>query len=244
MASEALDTGEAVVVYASARRDKDFSKPWEYETTPEEDLVRQAKNQRRAEGRAKRELRRYIVKNGLSRMWTLTYAEATFDRAKVIGDVNDFLQRLRLVLQCSFPAAYVIERHPGGHGLHVHIALQSRFIDWAQFGRTWGHGHVQFSDGMQVVRAQVGKRAQCRMLAKYLSKYMAKAWTDSHEPGDHRYEVAQGFAVVLSRRVFKTRQEATAWLTDRLGAPADVWWSGDSETWEGPPVWAYTWDGP
>lgn len=242
LACEAVDTGEAVIVYCPPRRDKLHAKSWEQETDELEDLERKVKNLRRADQRAVRELRRYIVKNVLTRMWTLTYVEVVTDRAKVIRDVNDFLQRLRALVGEDIPSAYVIE--PYDHGLHVHLALENRFIDWHEFGQTWGHGHVQFSDGMRSVRAQNGKRAQSRMLALYLCKYMSKAWADGHDSGDHRYEPAQGFRVQLSRRVFKTRAEARAWLCDRLGTPATEWWSGDSEAWEGPPVWAYSWDGP
>lgn len=243
LACEALGTGEAVIVYCPPRRDKLHTKPWERETDELEQLLRLAQNLRRADGRASRELRRYIVKNCLTRMWTLTYVDVVVDRAKVIRDVNDFLQRLRVLLDVDeLPSAYVIE--PFEHGLHVHLALESRFIDWHAFGQTWGHGLVQYSDGMRAVRAQRGKRAQARMLALYLCKYMSKAWAQHHSPGDHRYEVAQGFGVELARRVFKSRAEARAWLVDRLGQPATEWWSGESESWEGPPVWSFTWDGP
>jgi hypothetical protein len=157
-------------------------------------------------------------------------------------DVNDFLQRLREHLGEAFPAAYVLELHPKGHGLHVHIALQSRFIRWELLGQLWGHGHVQYSDGAVAIRNAGSKRAQSRRLAQYLTKYMAKGWADQHDAGDHRYEVTQGFQPETSRRVFYSLAAALDWLDSTDGAPATQWCSDSAEDWEGPPVWAFRYD--
>jgi hypothetical protein len=161
----------------------------------------------------------------------------------VTADVNDFLQRLRVFLGADFPAAYVIEVHPKGHGLHVHVALQSRFIDWVLLGRLWGRGHVQYSDCQAAISRVVGKRAQARALAGYLSKYMAKGFDESHELGRHRYEVTQGFSVVVARRLFRTFAAAVGFLRDVEGSAAAVSWCSDSvEDWHGPPAWWFQFD--
>ena len=122
-------------------------------------LLRLVQNDLRSARRAKKELRLFIVANVLTRMWTLTYAEEHWDRDVVIADVNDWLQRLRVYLDCTFPAAYVLELHPEGHGIHVHVAMESRFILHPEMQRLWGHGLVQYSDGNKAIKRIRGKRA-------------------------------------------------------------------------------------
>jgi hypothetical protein len=212
------------------------------ETAGSLDPEKVARNAKRASDKARSNLRRFIVANGLTRMWTPTYAKAEWDRDKVTADVNDWLQRLREYLGENFPAAYVIEEHPGGHGLHVHVALQSRFIDKDVMQSLWGHGLVQFSDGNKAVQKAKGKRAQARMLARYLCKYMAKAWADNHLAGQHRYEVTQGFGVKVTGHRFRTLVEAVRWLGREEGPASSEWSSEQIEDWHGPPCRVFTWD--
>jgi len=209
------------------------------EVSPEQAL----KNAQRADQRARKQLRLYVVANCLTRMWTLTYADRTVDRRQVVGDVNDWLQRLREHLGENFPGTYVLEFHPEGHGLHVHVALQSRFIDWRTMSALWGHGHVQYSDGNKAIKRVKGKRAKARELARYLTKYMSKGWSEGHAGGDHRYEVTQGFQPGRRRRVFFSYRSAVEWLASQesAGQPQCVWNSNDQEEWEGPPCWAFVW---
>jgi hypothetical protein len=240
LATRIVDTGEASVVYIHPSKDPVRKQK---ELTREEELLRLVRNSDRSERRAKKELRLFVVANVLTRMWTLTYAEEHWDREQVIADVNDWLQRLREHLDCSFPAAYVLELHPGGHGIHVHVALESRFILHAEMQRLWGHGLVQYSDGNKAIKRIRGKRAKARALAGYLCKYMAKGWDDLHEPGQHRYERTQGFGVGRVRRVFRTLAQALDWLDAEEGrSPVSTWHSDSSEDWNGPPCWMLTYD--
>jgi len=242
LATRNLGTGECSVVYVGLSAGKDLAPLVEEPPKVVFDPEREAANAKRANSKAAKNLRLYIVANVLTRMWTLTYATAQWDRGRVAADVNDWLQRLRKELGTDFPAAYVIEKHPGGHGLHVHVALQSRYIEWGLMGRLWGHGVVQYSDGNKWVRAAKGKREQGRRLASYLAKYMAKAWADHHLPGDHRYEVTQGFGVKRERRVFRSLARAREWLDAVEGGTPVVHWSSDSlEDWRGPPAWVFVW---
>jgi len=239
VATYTVGTGEASVVWEMVPGEKELS---EVETPPTpEDLE---KNRKRASNRARKTLRQFVVRNQLSRMWTLTFSTEWWDRAEVIAVVNDWLQRLRVELEGPFPAVYVLELHPGGHGYHVHVALQSRFIRWERMGQLWGWGNVQYSDGNKAVRRETGKREQSRLLARYLSKYMAKAWDEHHEPGDHRYEVTQGFQPDKVRRTFHTLGDAWRWLEGLdTGSMRVVWSSADVplEDYGGPPTWLVEW---
>lgn len=240
LATRLVNTGEASVVYMHPCREPDRTPK---ELSEEEELLRQIQNVKRSEQRAKKQLRLFIVANVLTRMWTLTYAGEHWDRDVVIADVNDWLQRLRVHLDRRFPAAYVLELHPEGHGIHVHVAMESRFIYHPDMQRLWGHGLVQYSDGNKAIKRIPGKRAKARALAGYLSKYMAKGWVDLHRPGQHRYERTQGFGVERVRRVFRTLGDALAWLDAEEGAaPVSGWHSDSSEDWTGPPCWVLTYD--
>lgn len=243
LATRSLKTGEATVVYLMPPKEKILELPSEDKTSVIGELERAVDNARRASTRAAKQLRLFIVANMLTRMWTLTYAEAQWDRSAVMRDVNDFQQRLRTYLGEDFPAAYVLELHPNGHGWHVHMALQSRFIRWSLLGQLWGHGVVQYSDGQKAINNCHGERAKARRLASYLTKYMAKAWAGDHEHGHHRYEVTQGFGVEKVRRVFKSLAAAVGWLNDcEGGRPGYEWASDGVEDWHGPPAWVLVYD--
>jgi len=236
------DAGESVVAFVPDPSSSGGVAPGESPWMQLPDEVRDRKNAQRASSRAAGELRRYVVANQLTRMWTLTYVDARHERRAVVGDVNDWLQRLRDYLGAPFPAAYVLERHPGGHGLHVHVALPATFIPHADMVRLWGHGHVQFSDLNRSVRAVRGRRDQARRLAAYLSKYMAKAWASEHEPGAHRYEVTVGFQVRRVVSAHRSFERALAQIEAVAGQPVSVVWASlDSEDWYGPPAWCVRW---
>jgi hypothetical protein len=240
LATRNLGTGEASIVYLLPRAEKDLRLPSEDKTGVVDSIERQADNARTASRRAVKNLRLFIVANVLTRMWTLTYKLSEVDRDVVMADVNDFLQRLRVHLGDAFPAAYVIEWNEDRQRLHVHLALQSRFIKWELLGQMWGHGLVQYSDGQKAVDQAHGKRAKARKLASYLCKYMAKAWAADHEHGQHRYEVTQGFGVEKVRRVFKSLAAALGWLNDAEGDRPEFQWCSDRvEDWHGPPAWVF-----
>jgi hypothetical protein len=179
-------------------------------------------NARRAHSRARAEVRRYCAANQLTRLWTLTYREATFDRRRVVLDVEAFCRRLRAQFG-DLPYVYVLELHPSGHGWHVHFGLPARFFAHKTMGKLWGHGFVQFAD--RTSERAMKPLGRARKLARYLAKYLVKDFQRDEAGhvyervrGEHRYEVAQHFAVVCRRRRVDTLAQA-----ERLVR----WWAGE-----------------
>lgn len=209
--------------------------------TPDEQVEIDHQNAVRALSRAKTNLRRYCTANKLQRMWTLTFADEHWDPVVVIGKVNRFVGVLRDHLGGAFPYVYVLELHPGGHGYHVHLLLQKRFIDWDRFGYMWGHGVVQYSDGNKSINREVGGRAQARMAASYLVKYASKDW--DYGSGRHRYERSQGFNERTVRRLFQTFQEAMYFVVAARGGESPVIHheSYGMPDWTGPPFLWQAW---
>ncbi len=192
------------------------------------------------DSRARARLRRYFKANGLGKMWTLTFAESTFDRARVHRLVNEFVARWRASNGGErFPYAYVLELHPQGHGLHVHFATRPGFVSWKRLGVLWGHGFVQYSD--QKRYANEGGRERSRRLANYLCKYLDKSMgDDDRDEGEHRYEVGQGFDPAKIRRGFHSEKEAREYLANFAGETFEqVWCSDEKEEWDGRPTWLF-----
>ena len=183
----------------------------------------------RAERRARGQIRRYAVVNGCTRLATLTRADQTKDPATMRRDFAAFTRRLRGA-RPDLRWVRVFERHKSG-ALHVHVGL-SGYIDKGELARLWGHGFVD----VRKFRAG-GRRESARAAARYLSKYVSKEAVA--DPGEHRYEVRQGFGARGVRVV--------SWSWDELladarssgyvsGDPVYVWDSATDPAWLGPPV--------
>ena len=202
----------------------------------EDALRRQEDNLARANRRAITESRRYAVRNKLTKMWTFTFKEAQWDRSKILEYMNDFFQRWRVLEGKEFPYLYALELHPGGHGYHVHVAVPGwMFTDFFRLRRVWGHGRIRFDKRK---RQQGEPRDDARRLALYLVKYITKGFEQSHERGEHRYEVAQNFAVTVKRRAFSTYREAMDYLAYFAAESYSVVWSDyELDWWKGPPTW-------
>jgi len=222
------DVGEGTVVWRPPPGDPDGG-----HSCPRDRSSRARESSDRAARRAKAKVRRYCVQNHCSRMWTLTFAVSTPELRTARRALNRFMVRLREHLGHAVPYVAVPELHPGGHGIHWHLVLPPIFIDWAEFGRLWGEGHVLYSDGKR--GAGVGGRELARRAAGYVSKYVTKdlEWV---EPGAHRYEVAQGFTVRVERRVCVSLIHAQAWLCEGRETLRQ-WSSRDQEAWYGPACW-------
>lgn len=232
---EYVDTGEATVWWAGPRGGSD--------RLPGESMPRPGENARRAVARARVSVRRYAVRNRLTRLWTFTYVEAQWDVGQVRRDVNAWAKRLRKHLDRSVPYVAVMELHPGGHGLHVHVLLPSRFVRHKAMRALWGKGHVQYSDGDTSVRRVKGQRSRARRAAEYVAKYVGKELGQAMGPGQHRYEVGEGFQPEQVRRSVRSEFAGLRWLCERRGGelPVLVWSSDDLEDWRGPPVRVLTW---
>ena len=246
-------TGEAVGVFLSRSQGADIVTGEERELerlaqfcTPDGELVeglviedalkRRAENLARSNRRAITECRRFVVANGLTKMWTFTFKEEHWDKAEVKRLMNDFFQRWRKLEGKPFPYLYVLELHPGGHGYHVHVAVPGwMFTDFFQLRRVWGHGRIRFDKRK---RETGGPRDASRRLALYLVKYITKGFEDSHEFGEHRYERAEDFPVVVTRRRFSTFKEMKDYLLYFASESFTIVWSDyEVDAWSGPPTW-------
>jgi hypothetical protein len=191
---------------------------------------------RRARGR----VRRYCAANRLNRLGTLTYAGAgCHDPRVVCRHVGGFFRGLRDDLGGgALPYLWTAEWHPGGHGLHVHFAV-GRFVPRGKIEQAWGRGfvHIKLLSDLPVGS---GALAESRQAARYLSKYVGKAFDERRAPGLHRYEVAKGFqpAVVglRGRSADDVLSQAVAMMG---GAPSRSWSSAEEPDWRAAPaVWA------
>ncbi len=252
-ASVAIGTGEATIVYnpssSQANSWVSFDDGWDALVSIDGDIItkrpsltdeeRASKNLERANKRAVVALRRYCVRNELQKMLTLTYADEMWDRQAVKSDMNAlFVRWRRLKGDRAFPYAYVLELHPSGHGLHIHVAVPLRFIDKHWLQETWGHGIVHYRDPKPL--RERDSRERSRRLSGYLAKYVSKDLERDHVLHEQRYSIAQGFNVEVSRQSFATLAEANEWVLRFRGEHFhQVWTYLDDVDWEGPPVWVY-----
>jgi len=185
--------------------------------------------------RAATAVRRLVCEHKLTRMWTLTLAEQTYDhqRPEVVRRVQGFTRRLRR----SYPRLVwlaVLEWHPGGHGWHVHMVVD-RYVPKDTIRRLWGWGHV---DARRItVKGDSTTLQATRKAASYVAKYVTKDQGEGappHEPGDHRYLRPLGLTWTELRGEGEfsdlVRMVWGYWRT----APAWCWWSGTDESWRGP----------
>jgi len=202
------------------------------------DLERSLRQLKRNNMRARRAIEDYMVHNGLTKMWTLTYAKKTWNRRQVVEDLGQFFEKWRRYMGRPFPYVWVIEEHKDG-SFHVHLAVHDGlYTDWKKLGELWGHGLVQFDRAKKITKG-VTKR-EVRRLSKYLTKYIAKDVGDELDEGSHRYEVAQGFSPRVERKYFATKAECVAWITEVAEEVyAQSWCYLDSIDWVGPAVWCY-----
>lgn len=189
---------------------------------------------------ARTKVRRYCAANGLNRLGTLTYAGAgCHDPKELRAHVGSFFRTLRSDLGGKpLPYLWTAEWHKTGHGLHVHFAV-GRYIQRSRIEQAWGRGFVHIK---QLGDLPVGSSTmeEARQAARYLSKYVGKAFDERRVPGLHRYEVAQGFQPDRVRLYGRTAEEALAVASRQMGAPPQLTWSSaETVDWQGPPaLWA------
>lgn len=160
---------------------------------------------------------------------------------QVRADIGVFFRGMRAGLDGEpLPYVWVPEWHKTGHGLHVHFAV-GRYVPRSVIDAAWGHGfvHIKLLGGLP---AGSGPVEEARKAAGYLSKYVAKTFTDpgARVLGLHRYDVAQGFQPpkvrLFGRSADAVLDQASVLLGDE---PATVWTSAQAERWNGPPaIWA------
>jgi hypothetical protein len=209
---------------------------------------------KQANGRAATKSRRYFVRNKLRYMWVLTFSAGQFERRHVMREVSEFARRLRSFLGGAAIAYwYSPELHPGGHGWHVNFFIAER-VEHRLLEQVWGSGFVWVTDFAKSPRGPRGEplglcrspREGWRRAAHYGCKYAQKDWSPEHiGPGNHRYEVAQGFAPTKVSQWVADLAEAEQLVASLV--PSDgwghmsVWDSNDSEDWTRPPVRTWRW---
>jgi hypothetical protein len=229
--------------------------------TEDEAAARVRRNRENAGRRAKSRARRYCKANALTRLWTLTFAEAVHERADVVAALNGLSRALRAKFGESFPYLWVIEEHESG-ALHVHIAasrlmaMRCRRCDPKHEGRglhaddvrgrlvclpcTWGHGFVM----TQRFKGQKGNKAAAVRVASYVSKYVVKD-VEAVDNAGKSYDVARGYKP--AEVVFDVEGPARDALAVAAGvffdgdAPSFVWSSENVGDWMGPPVRVAFW---
>ncbi|QNG35216.1 hypothetical protein F1C76_00020 [Geodermatophilaceae bacterium NBWT11] len=198
------------------------------------------RSRKEAARRAARMVRRYCAHNRLNRLGTLTYRGAgCHDPMQLRRDVAEFFRSLRELLGGEpLPYVWVPEWHKTDHGQHVHFAV-GRFVPRSLIERAWGHGFVHIKLLGQLSAGST-PRDEARVAARYLSKYVHKAFDVRRIPGLHRYEVAQGFQPETLRLHGRSLDDVLAQAVALMGGePADLWTSDETLGWEGPPsVWA------
>lgn len=247
------DAGEAVAYYVPPTPSEPSGK-WSSLSDDE----RAAENERRAVRRARGEMRRYMVSNGLRFMWVLTLGgdglHEAEGRREVMRRCGLFARRLRDALGGEpFPYLYSPELHPGGHGWHVNffvpmkisIELVRDLWSGVESGGDAPCGFVFVSDWVAKVRRAdptMSVRSGVRAAARYAAKYASKDWSADVLAGrQHRYEVAEGFAPTKVCRWSSRREWIEQALLIVFGGeiPAEVWRSEELKDWMGPPV--FTW---
>jgi hypothetical protein len=192
--------------------------------------------------RARSKVRRYCAANRLNRLGTLTYAPpGCHDPRGARQDVARFFRRLRRELEVeALPYLWVPEWHKSGHGLHLHFAA-GRFIPRSAIERAWRHGfvHIKLLGDLPVGSTSLH---EARLAARYLSKYVGKAFDERRVPGLHRYERAQGFDPRLVVINGTSRDDVVAQASQVMGSrPERVWLSDQATEWKGPPALWVQW---
>lgn len=192
--------------------------------------------------RARGKVRRYAAANRLNRFGTLTYGPPReTDPARVRKHVGLFFRGLREGLGGrALPYVWVPELHKDGVHFHLHYAV-NRFVSRGVIGSAWTRGiyDIRLISDLPVGSGVV---EEARVAARYLSKYVSKAFTDptARPPGMHRYDVARGFQPSTRLLTGRTREEVLDQACAALRSePSRVWLSDEHEGWGGPPaVWA------
>lgn len=147
-----------------------------------------------------------------SKFLSLTFAEPCFVRDHVRRGLDHMCRRYARMMGCPLPYLSVLELHPGGHGYHVHMLINSPWVsqkDWQD--DLWKLGIVNIkaldSDGGPLDLGRV---------SHYLAKYVEKDALNV-PLGSRRYNVSKAWPKVpeLEYLDFDTPEEAFAWVGSR-----------------------------
>lgn len=218
---------------------------------------------RRSLSRSRSSIRRYIVANGLTTLWTLTFAPSAAStactevppgddgdgwcgcgrpasRAAALSTVPAFVRSLRAGLWNGSARPYLVvaEPHKDGHW-HLHMAAPG-FMHWQRVAEAWGHGFVDARGKGRAIKGRT--RTHARAVSGYVAKYLVKSFeVDCELDGQQRYRVAERFApAVVERLVFHPDYDEglnEALRVARRAVPGRVihqWDSNELEDWTAP----------
>ncbi|MBI4526196.1 MAG: hypothetical protein HY695_20550 [Deltaproteobacteria bacterium] len=190
---------------------------------------------KKANDRARREIRTVSKYFGLCYLWTLTYRGPRRDRKACFQDVTQWLRLVRRVYP-EFKCLGAFELHQGGGvndgGIHVHLGV-NEFYDVSFLRRCWWsvvgekQGNVQVEGPNQ---CGYGGRSSPRDVARYLCKYISKEFEGSTRlAGEHRYFRSRGIEVPTERKIFFgcnfTEHEFALleWMKTRTDKKISIW---------------------
>jgi hypothetical protein len=187
-------------------------------------------------------MRRYCAANRLNRLVTLTYAgDGVREWAETVAHIAAFVRELRRLLGGDpFPYAWVIQWHPGGHGLHVHLAV-GRYVRRSLLVAAWQHGfvHIKLIGDLPVGS---GVREEARKAGRYLARYIGEDLHGERPVRRHAFDVAQGFKPVVEAIKGSSFEEVRASAIERMGGPPTFeWHSGEDPTWDLPSSCFLSW---
>lgn len=157
-------------------------------------------NQKRAQRRAKANVRRDLYEMQADRLLTLTYRENMQDPERARVDLQEFERRVRKHFP-NWKSIGVWERQERG-ALHIHLGMAGYHdvnILRDCWKRTVGEGSVNISfkpDG----------RGNCHTkLASYMTKYITKEMEGERQLGEHRYHRTRNFERRVERYYLPAR---------------------------------------
>ena len=195
-------------------------------------------NEKRAQARAKGEIRRKCLSIQADHLLTLTYRDNMEDRDRVLTD----LERLRRMLaRIGYPMPYVAVLECQKRGaIHPHLAVRG-FQDIRLLRRCW-YKIVGKAKGQVNVRGPRPGTSPVK-LARYLSKYISKDLdSQPREFEEHRYFCSLGisvptekYQVVLQRHARQTHTKMFCFLYSevvrRIGECCALkYWTGGAGT--------------
>ncbi|MBA7540069.1 hypothetical protein ES705_32358 [subsurface metagenome] len=154
-----------------------------------------------------------------SKFLTLTFAESCCDRSKVKSAVHHMCTRYKAGENQPLAYISVLELHPGGHGYHVHMIINSPYVPQS----TWQDDYWQ--KGIVHIKslARVSTTAGVIDITNYLCKYLEKD-APNVPSGSRRYNVSQAWPELPKRQYldFGSYEEAFEWFS-KLGNKYNTW---------------------
>jgi len=150
-----------------------------------------------------------------SKLLTLTFAEACLDRVRVGDCIALMCKKYARKTGLSLPYISVLELHPGGHGYHVHMLINSPYITQEEWqDHLWAQGIVD----VRAIRRRKGLYSTFAV-ASYLVKYIEKD-ADNVPPGSHRYTKSKTWPQIPETEYldFPSKEAALEWLKSRTDA--------------------------